>query len=109
MAEREPVEIVEIVKLGFAEVLAALYNNAGIRQRRFGRQYSSAPMTLEEARQLISRKLWFGAINGRRLNFAFNDDDELNVGRYNQANGPGLGQRVIENLRRTGSISKILD
>ena len=103
MAKRETVEV---VKLGFAYVLAALYNNARVRKRRF-RSYNLAPMTVEEAFSHIARTLSFGTLGGRTLNITFNDDDDLDVTDYNIANGPNLGQRVIQHLRATGSIGKL--
>jgi hypothetical protein len=94
---------VDIRGLDRAAVLAALYNAAHPQGMGF-LQYDPEPMTIEQARELLSNGgQWkhFDYLYGRVLKVDLSEgDDQLNVGLYDRYNGAGAAQLVIDELRR---------
>src|SRR5262249_35234053 len=106
---------VDISGLSKSAVLAALYNNS----LAFGMgvlHFESSDMLESEAREYIEtcKKeqttgdpiLDFDYVKGRRLKVDLSGDS-LDSRAYDLVLDPGLAGRVIENLRKTGSIGRI--
>ncbi len=86
--------------LDHARVLAALYNAAAIVPFALGCVPTSA-MSNNEARKLLAETYGrFDYLDGRRL-FLFFRGPTLSTRGYNQANGAGLAEQVIDQLRRS--------
>jgi hypothetical protein len=80
-----------------AVVLAALYDNA--RAQGMGwLHYTPNPMSIDEARALLSETTYFDYVNGRVLKVDLSTD-RLDTYLYDRDNGPGAAKRVIEGLR----------
>jgi hypothetical protein len=102
--------MIGIKGLNKGAVLAALYNNTKIAPAHHraideGLERDAGPMTAEEAGSLEQRS--FDYLNGRVLKVDLTGD-EFEEGFYDRVNGQGKAARVIDNLRRTGSVEKII-
>lgn len=84
-----------------AAVLAALYNASKPQGMGF-MHYDPAPMTEEEAAELLQRGTYFDYLKGRVMKVDLRDDDGFRAGGYDRDNGKGAAQRAIDELRRTG-------
>ncbi|MBU1970331.1 hypothetical protein KJ605_00935, partial [Patescibacteria group bacterium] len=84
-------------------VLAALYNAAKPQGMGFT-HYDPAPMTLEQAEQLLKRGTDFDYLKGRvmKINLC---DDTLDTWGYDRDNGEGAAAAVIGSLRSTGDVN----
>jgi hypothetical protein len=101
---------VDISGLSKAAVLATLYNNS----RAFNTsvlEFESGDMTEKEASEYIGRglnpkKLDLDYLKGRRLKVNLRGES-FDSRAYDSELGEGLAARVIENLRKTGSVGRI--
>jgi hypothetical protein len=98
---------VSIAGLDPAQVLIALYNNAKIQGRGILHPRGSSPLTIDQAREVLARPERVDYLHGRVIKVDLRRED-IEVYLYDQANGEGKAQRVIENLRSTGSVSEII-
>ena len=94
---------INIAGLDKAAILAALYNAAlSIGAGVF--QYNPSPMTVQEARVILSSGTTsFDYFHGRVVKVNLGQD-VLDPRDYNRDNGPGAAERVIDRLRQTGEI-----
>lgn len=76
-----------------AVVLAALYNASKPQGMGF-MQYDPAPMTVEQARQLLERCTYFDYLKGRVMKIDLSGD-VLETWGYDRDNGDGAAQRAI--------------
>jgi len=100
---------IDISGLDKAEVLAALYNRAGARDKGFV-HFSPNPMTKEEAQEVIDNpdlKIG-GYINGREVKVYFDapgaPENTVRVHLYDRTYGEGTAQAVIDALRNKEAI-----
>jgi hypothetical protein len=100
---------VDIKGLSKEAVVAALYNNARARNPhtkiwtiRGARDLMHVRDSLGPATQLLFQDVY----DGRMLHFDISGDS-LDPVHYDEENGPGHAQRVIANLRATGSVAPI--
>ncbi len=90
---------VSITGLKKAEVLMELYNAAKKQDGPSSiRNNDCGFMTLRQAKNLLKQKVIFVWQNNRQLELNFLSKD-LDVRDYNAANGSGLAQKVIDQLR----------
>ena len=104
-ASRQPAEIgrkvlkvIDISKLSKVQVLVALYNAS----QPFGTgllHYDPAPMSEEEAADLLEQSTYFDYVKGRVMKVDLSKN-EFNPRLYDRDNGPGEAQRVIDALTR---------
>ena len=87
--------MIDISKLDKAEVLAALYNASKPQGMGF-LHYNPAPMTRDEAADLLKRQDYFDYLQGRIMNVKI--QDQLNPRLYDRDNGDGAALRAIENM-----------
>ena len=94
---------INITGLDKAAILAALYNAAiSIGAGVF--QYNPSPMTVQEARLVLSSGVTsFDYFHGRVLKVDLSRDI-IDPRDYNRDNGPDAAERVIARLRQTGEI-----
>lgn len=97
--------VVDIKGLDKAEVLAALYNAAKPQGMGF-MHYDPKPMTVEEARKILTQYAYFDYLKGRVMKVDLNDDT-FDPWGYDRDNGQGRAQEVIDSLRATGSPNNI--
>lgn len=90
-------ENISITGLDKAAVLAALYDNAQPLGLGF-LQFTPEPMTLEDARALLSKSHYFDYVKGRVMKVDLSGDD-LRPHLYDRDNGKGSAARVIAELR----------
>ncbi|MFE4653561.1 hypothetical protein [Streptomyces sp. NPDC056707] len=94
---------IDLSGLSKAHVLTALYNNAALPPTHTVPNPRTGPMTVPEA------ELWMRRQDGRfdyvedRLLRVDLSHSEFSPRGYDQANGLGLAQQVIDHLRTTGS------
>lgn len=84
---------VSTIGLTRGEVLAALYNASkpqGMGMRHFG----PAPMTAEQAEEILKGRCNFDYLNGRVMKVSIKGDD-FDPRLYNRDNGDGAAQRAI--------------
>ncbi|MDZ7726407.1 MAG: hypothetical protein U5L75_02400 [Candidatus Campbellbacteria bacterium] len=94
-------QMVSIEGLSRRKVFAALYNAA--RPVGMGAlRYDPQPIVAEELGEFPNGEVEFDYVKGRALKLSFADVDELNVYWYNENNGEGVAERVIDILRQTG-------
>jgi len=77
-----------------AEVLVALYNAS----KPFGMgflHYDPAPMTTDEARELLEQQSYFDHLKGRVMKVDLGGD-RLEASGYDRDNGPGAAQQAID-------------
>lgn len=109
--------MIDISGLDKAALLAALWNNAAPPPGSSDSDSDSRPMTTEAAQSvLLYRRVsdrqtgdevyGFDYFSGRllKVNLA---GDRLDPWGYDRDNGQGLAERVIGNLRRTGSVARL--
>ncbi len=92
-------EMISIVGLDKAEVLAALYNHActqGLGEIHF----DPRPMNREEAVEFLKRDHYFDYLKGRVMKIDLSSNDSFWPGLYDRDNGPGAAAGGIEELRR---------
>jgi len=88
---------ISIAGLDKAAVLAALYDNAKPLGLGF-LHFTPEPMTLDEAREILSKQKYFDYLKGRVMKVSL-DGDELRPHLYDRDNGHGAAASVIEQLR----------
>ena len=86
----------DILGLDKAEVLAALYNQAKAQGMGF-LHHVPEDMTIENARELLSRDTYFDYVQGRVMKIRL-DRDELDTFLYNRDNGYNAAEAIIERL-----------
>lgn len=111
---------VDISGLDKAAVLAALYNNSQ-PSKRGPHRFNTEEMTVEDAHihleegddirkqfgnKLERNPLYFDYLQGRLLKVNLSGDSFYALS-YDRHLGDGLAARVIENLRKTGSITRL--
>ena len=79
-------------------VLAALYNASKPQGLGF-LHFDPAPMTEEEAKELLQTSTYFDYIKGRIMKVDLSNDDGFEEWLYDRDNGNGAAQRVINQLR----------
>ena len=80
------------------DVLIALYNRAA--QVPGLRKYPSMPLSRDEIKKLLdSGRLHFDFWLGRVMKISLNEG-ELDTNGYNNANGEGTAEEIIEELRQ---------
>ena len=89
--------VVDISNKDKAEVLVELYNNSHPQGLGF-LQYSSSPMTIDEARELLKRQTYFDYLAGRVMKISL-ETDEIYTWGYNRDNGDGAAERAISHCR----------
>ncbi|MDI3102065.1 hypothetical protein QJ054_34070 [Streptomyces sp. AN-3] len=95
---------IDISGLNKAKVLAALWNNAAPPLRPGVRNFA---MTSAEAAEIILREgPGFDYLEDRILK-AYIGDDTFDPWGYDRDNGDGLAARVIDRLRKTGSVAAL--
>lgn len=92
-------EMISIVGLNKAEVLAALYNHA-CSQGLGNFTFDPRPMSREEAAELLKIDPYFDYVKGRVLKVDLASDESFWPGLYDRDNGPGAAAGGIEELRR---------
>lgn len=91
-------ESLNITGIEKAAVLAALYNAAGPSKAEPDGYDATHVMTLGEARELLSgTKTYFNIIMGRNIAVSLNDN-QLNYRIYDERNGRGMTEKVLEPL-----------
>lgn len=88
---------IDISKMDKAAVLVALYNSARPQGMGF-LHFTPAPMSLEEARELLKTDTYFDYVNGRVMKVGLGKDN-LRVGLYDRDNRHGAAESA---LRRAG-------
>lgn len=85
-----------------AVVFAALYNAATPRGAGF-LQYDPAPMTIDRARDMLASNTYgkFDYVAGRPVRVNLTEDD-FSAAEYDDSNGAGATQRVMDSLRASG-------
>ena len=89
--------VVDISNKDKAEVLVELYNNSHPQGLGF-LQYSSNPMTIDEARDLLNKQTYFDYLAGRVMKISL-ETDEVCTWEYNRDNGDGAAERAISHCR----------
>jgi hypothetical protein len=92
-------ETIDISKLNKAEVLAVLYNASRPLGMGF-LQYNPAPMTKEQAEELLKDGTYFDYLKGRVMKVDI--QDQLDPWGYDRYNGTGAAASAIEALIKTG-------
>ena len=87
---------IDISKKDKAEVLAALYNASHPLGLGF-LQYDPTPMTVEEARKLLSETTYFDYLKGRVMKVDLSGE-ELETWLYDRDNGEGAAAKVLSNV-----------
>lgn len=87
---------INISGLDKAEVLAALYNNSKAQGMGW-LHFDAAPMTANEARELLKESTYFDYLKGRVMKVRLNSD-VLDTWGYDRDNGEGAAQRAIQHL-----------
>lgn len=85
-----------------AEVLAKLYNRSKPQGLGF-LHYTPADMTVEQARELLSKSTYFDYLQGRVMKVAMGKD-VLDTGLYDRDNGPKAAYTAIKSLLPAGAI-----
>lgn len=79
-------------------VLAALYNDS--KPQGLGvLHFNPAPMTEEEAEDLLKTSTHFDYLKGRVMKVDLSNDDSFEEWLYDRDNGNGAAQRAINKLR----------
>lgn len=96
--------MVSIKGLNKAQVLAALYN--GSKPQAFGFiHYTPQPMTEQEAAAtIVNQGFSFDYLNGRVMKIDISNDDVHTQG-YDQDNGTGAVEGIINALRNTNDVN----
>lgn len=79
-------------------VLAALYNDSKPQGLGFS-HFDPAPMTEEEAEDLLKTSTHFDYLKGRVMKVDLSNDDSFEEWLYDRDNGNGAAQRAINKLR----------
>ena len=79
-------------------VLAALYNDSKPQGLGF-LHFDPAPMTEEEAEDLLKTSTHFDYLKGRVMKVDLSNDDCFEEWLYDRDNGNGAAQRAINKLR----------
>src|SRR4030042_6086600 len=95
--EREMSDMISLVGLNKAAVLAALYNASKPQGMGF-LHYNPAPMTVEEAEALLSEHSYFDYLGGRAIKVDLSGD-YLDTWGYDRDNGQGAAKRAIDAMR----------
>ena len=82
-----------------AAVLAALYNAAKPQGLGF-LHYDPRPMTIEEARKILSVETYFDYLKGRVMKVDLSGD-EFDSWGYDRDNGEGMAKNVLMSLQKT--------
>lgn len=87
---------IDISKKDKAEVLAALYNASRPLGLGF-LHFDPTPMTVEEARELLSETTDFDYLKGRVMKVDLSGE-ELETWLYDRDNGEGAAERALSNV-----------
>lgn len=92
--------------LARSHVLAALYNNARIRGVHWFDPRAYRVMTPLMARDMLEGlpHFRFETVRGRRMYVDLSDESQFDPTGYDRHNGGGRAERVITQLRQTGSV-----
>lgn len=96
---------VYIGDLDKASVLAALYNVAKPQGMGF-LHYDPAPMSNEEAKELLGQK-YFDYLKGRVMKISLESDESFDASLFDRDNGNGCAQAAIDSLRRSGLSNSV--
>lgn len=96
--------VIDISNKDKAEVLAGLYNNSHPVGMGLA-QYDPTPMTVEIARKILEKKVYFDYLLGRPLKINL-ERDIIRVFSYNRDNGENLAQKVISSCRNINDKGK---
>ena len=88
--------VIDISKKDKAAVLAALYNSSRPLGLGF-LHFNPAPMTLEEARELLKFSSYFDYVKGRVMKVDLSGDT-LDTWLYDRDNGEGAAARAIASV-----------
>ncbi|QFG13220.1 hypothetical protein SEA_GILGAMESH_28 [Streptomyces phage Gilgamesh] len=98
---------IDISGLNKAKVLAALWNNAAPPPAHVMPNPRNFAMTAAEAAEILLRQgAGFDYLEDRLLKVNLSDDTFDSWG-YDRDNGAGLAARVIDRLRKTGSVAAL--
>lgn len=86
-----------------AEVLAVLYNASKPQGMGF-MQYNPAPMTVEEARQLLEQSTYFDYLCGRVMKIDLSGD-VLDTWGYDRDNGVGAAEKAINTAVQSHDVN----
>jgi hypothetical protein len=89
-------QTINIKNLDKAKVLKALYDNSRVQGMGF-LQARPGPMTLEEAKALITNQTYFDYLHGKVMKIDLSGD-ELNPWGYDRDNGEGAAQRALASI-----------
>ena len=90
--------MISLEGLDKAVVLAALYNNAKRSHGLLGLHYLPGAMGIEVAREIIKDNKIFNYLQGKALKVDLTGD-ELDTREYNEYNGEGLAEKIINSIR----------
>lgn len=96
-------DTISIEGLDKAAVLAALYNASRPQGMGF-MKYDPNPMTVEQAREILSKQVSFDYLMGRVMKISL-DSDDLDTWGYDRDNGQGAAAKVIAELRATMDVN----
>lgn len=88
---------IDISKHNKADVLRVLYDAAKPQGMGF-LHYQPAPMTRDEADELLQQGDYFDYVNGRVMKVRIDDSGELHPRLYDRDNGEGAAARAIATL-----------
>ncbi len=94
---------IDLTGLDKSKVLAALYNASKPQGMGF-LHFNPAPMTSEEASDLLEHQTYFDYLNGRVMKIDLSGD-RLDAWGYDRDNGAGAAEMVIGNLRRDNNVN----
>jgi len=94
---------ISLAGLDKASVLAALYNASRPLGMGF-LQYDPKPMTIEEAKDILTHQTYFDYLKGRVMKIDLSEDS-LRTRLYDRDNGEGAAEAVLGHLRETGKVS----
>ena len=89
----------DISGLDKAKVLCALYNHAQPQGLGF-LHYNPAPLSEDEATELLKETTYFDYLKGRVMKVDLSKD-ELRTGLYNRDNGAGAAECALQSLIET--------
>lgn len=88
----------DISGLDKAAVLAALYNASQQQGMGFMHARGARGMTVEQAREELSKQDYFDYLHGRVMKISL-AKDEVNTALYNRDNGYGAAERAVDAIR----------
>jgi len=96
-------EKIDLKGLDKAAVLAALFNASKPQGMGF-MHYDPAPMTVEQAAELLKRSTYFDYLQGRVMKIELSDDT-LDPWSYDRDNGEGAAAATIASLQKTSDVN----